>query len=46
MNFKRTAHQTTGYVHKATEWYGTAKTFYNDGNVLAGIAAEIAPLIL
>ena len=46
MNFKKTVHQTAGYAHKAAEWYGTAKTIYNAGKVLAGIAAEVAPLIL
>ena len=46
MNFKKTVHQTAGYVHKAAEWYGTAKMIYHAGKVLAGIAAEVAPLIL
>ena len=46
MNFKKTVHQTAGYVHQAAEWYGTAKTIYHAGKVLAGIAAEVAPLIL
>ena len=46
MPFKKTVNQTAGYVHKAAEWYGTAKTIYHAGKVLAGIAAEAAPLSL
>ena len=44
MNFKKTVHQTAGYVHKAADWHGTAKTIDNAGEVLAGVAAEVAPL--
>ena len=46
MNFKKTVHQTAGYVHKADVWYGTPKTMYHAAKALAGIAAEAAPLIL
>ena len=46
MNFKKAVHQTAGYVHKAAEWYGTAKTIYHAARCSLAFAAEVAPLIL
>ena len=43
MNFKKTVQQAAGYVQKGLEWYGTAKTIYNTGKLLA---TAVAPLIL